>query len=87
MPITFVRPAYTSRTCLICGWRSGAKDPNGRFMWGRCEWRCDRQLNAALNILKGADAGRWFYPDGPANEELTDMRAYGGEVAGACMPR
>jgi transposase len=45
-----------------------------------CGWRCGRHLNAALNLLRTQDEGRWFSPDRLPNEVMTAMRAYGEEV-------
>jgi hypothetical protein len=37
-------------------------------------------LNAALNLLKTQDEGRWFSPDRLPNEVMTAKRAYEEEA-------
>jgi len=56
MPVIYVNPRGTSQTCPKCGWLRKAKEPNGQlFECPECEWKMDRHLNAAINILKTQD--------------------------------
>jgi IS605 OrfB family transposase len=80
-------PAWnTSRTCARCGCLQtglrGAQDPKTRmvFRCPKCGWTCNRHLNAALNLLKTQDEGRWFSPDRLPNEVMTAKRAYEEEA-------
>jgi transposase len=80
-------PAWnTSRTCAKCGClrtgHGGEQDPKSRrvFSCPRCGWRCGGHLNAALNLLKTQNEGRWFSPDRLPNEVMAVKRAYGEEV-------
>ncbi len=53
VPIIKVNPAWTSKTCRVCGARR--RDRVGQdFVCLRCDWEMDRQHNAGLNILKSA---------------------------------
>jgi len=53
VPIIKVNPAWTSKTCPMCGARR--RDRVGKdFVCLVCDWEMDRQHNAALNILKTA---------------------------------
>jgi putative transposase len=53
VPIIKVHPAWTSKTCPVCGARR--RDRVGQdFVCLRCDWEMDRQINAGLNILKTA---------------------------------
>ena len=53
VPIIKVNPAWTSKTCPVCGARR--RDRVGKdFVCLICDWEMDRQHNAALNILKTA---------------------------------
>src|SRR5438445_6451971 len=53
VPIIKVNPAWTSKTCPVCGARR--RDRVGReFVCLVCDWEMDRQINAGLNILKSA---------------------------------
>ena len=53
VPIIKVNPAWTSRTCPVCGARR--RDRVGKvFVCLMCDWEMDRQINAGLNILKTA---------------------------------
>jgi IS605 OrfB family transposase len=53
VPVIKVNPAWTSKTCPVCGARR--RDRVGQdFVCLRCDWEMDRQHNAALNILKTA---------------------------------
>jgi putative transposase len=76
----------TSRTCVMCGClltgHRGVQDPNTRrlFQCPRCGWTCNRHLNAALNLLRTQDEGRWFSPDRLPDEVMTVKRAYGEEA-------
>ncbi len=56
VPIIKVNPAWTSKTCPVCGARR--RDRVGKvFVCLMCDWEMDRQINAGLNILKTALAG------------------------------
>ena len=51
VPILWVSPYLTSRTCPRCGEVSEHRRRVGtRFDCAKCGWSCDRQLNAGLNI-------------------------------------
>ncbi len=53
VPIIKVNPAWTSKTCPVCGARR--RDRVGQdFVCLLCDWEMDRQHNAGLNILKSA---------------------------------
>ena len=53
VPIVKVNPAWTSKTCPVCGARR--RDRVGKvFVCLMCDWEMDRQINAGLNILKTA---------------------------------
>src|SRR5437879_3293488 len=53
VPIIKVNPAWTSKTCPVCGARR--RDRVGKeFVCLVCDWEMDRQHNAGLNILKSA---------------------------------
>lgn len=53
VPIIKVNPRYTSKTCPRCGEVKERRSRVGRvFVCGKCGWRCDRQLNAGLNICR-----------------------------------
>jgi len=53
VPIIKVNPAWTSKTCPVCGARR--RDRVGKvFVCEMCDWEMDRQINAGLNILKTA---------------------------------
>jgi IS605 OrfB family transposase len=86
IPLSYVPAKNTSRTCVRCGClqtgHRGERDPKTRITFDcpRCGWMCDRHLNAALNLLRTQDEGRWFSPDRFPNEVMTAMRAYGEEV-------
>ena len=49
--VTKVNPAWTSCTCSECSWR-GPKSAARVFVCGSCGFSCDRDLNAARNILR-----------------------------------
>jgi IS605 OrfB family transposase len=86
IPLSYVPATNTSQTCARCGCLQtryrGEQDPKTRITFDcpTCGWRCGRHLNAALNLLKTQDEGRWFSPDRLPNEVMTAMRAYGEEV-------
>jgi IS605 OrfB family transposase len=62
VPIIRVNPRYTSRTCPRCGEVKERRSRVGRvFVCGRGRWRCDRQLNAGLNICRTA-LREWVTP-------------------------
>lgn len=75
--VSYVPARNTSRTCAKCGClrigHEGEQDPNARqvFQCPECGWTCNRHLNAALNLLKTQDEGRWFSPDRYPNEVMT----------------
>ncbi len=83
--IRYVPAKNTSRTCARCGCllnrHYGELDPKTRqvFTCPECGFKCDRHLNAAFNLLKTQDEGRWFSPDRLPNEVMTAKRAYGEE--------
>jgi len=52
VPIIFIDPHYTSKTCPACG--AQRRGRVGRMFECECGWRMDRQTNAGLNILKRA---------------------------------
>ena len=53
VPVIEVNPAWTSKTCPVCGVRR--RDRVGQdFVCLVCDWEMDRQHNAGLNILKSA---------------------------------
>jgi putative transposase len=53
VPLIKVHPAWTSKTCPVCGARR--RDRVGQdFVCEMCDWEMDRQHNAGLNILKTA---------------------------------
>jgi len=53
VPVIKVNPAWTSKTCPVCGARR--RDRVGQdFVCEMCDWEMDRQHNAGLNILKSA---------------------------------
>jgi putative transposase len=85
VPLTYVPARNTSRTCARCGClRSGFRgeqDPKTRqvFQCPECGWICGRHVNAALNLLRTQDEGRWFSPDRFRNEVMTEQRAYAEE--------
>ncbi len=55
VPIIKVNPAWTSKTCPVCGARR--RDRVGQvFVCLMCDWEMDRQINAGMNILKTAIA-------------------------------
>ncbi len=53
VPVIKVNPAWTSKTCPVCGARR--RDRVGQdFVCSVCDWEMDRQHNAACNILLSA---------------------------------
>jgi IS605 OrfB family transposase len=53
VPVIKVNPAWTSKTCPVCGARR--RDRVGKvFVCLMCDWEMDRQINAGMNILKSA---------------------------------
>ena len=53
VPVIKVNPAWTSKTCPVCGARR--RDRVGKvFVCLACDWEMDRQINAGMNILKSA---------------------------------
>src|SRR5207253_8798163 len=56
VPLSEGNPAWTSKTCPVCGARR--RDRVGKvFVCLMCDWEMDRQINAGMNILKTALAG------------------------------
>ncbi|MCI4360136.1 MAG: RNA-guided endonuclease TnpB family protein [Thermoplasmata archaeon] len=54
-PVLKINPAYTSKTCPVCGVIKDRRRRVGRvFVCDSCRWRCDRQRNAGLNICRTA---------------------------------
>ncbi len=47
IPTVEVDPAFTSRTCLVCGTGRGALGRSRWFLCPVCGWRADRDVNAA----------------------------------------
>ncbi len=53
VPVIKVNPAWTSKTCPVCGARR--RDRVGKvFVCLMCDWEMDRQINAGMDILKTA---------------------------------
>lgn len=70
VPVILVNPRYTSKTCPRCRERKERGSRVGAvFRCESCGWRCDRQLNAGLNIARTALGetpelgGLWLDPD------------------------
>lgn len=64
-----VNPAYTSQDCSRCGHRNPGKTPNRVYHCRACGHRLNRDVNAAINILRSAlatEQGRCA-PDAPEN--------------------
>ena len=53
MPLIKVNPAWTSKTCPVCGARRRER-VGKEFVCLACDWEMDRQINVGLNILKSA---------------------------------
>ena len=53
VPVIKVNPAWTSKTCPVCGARRRERVGQD-FVCEMCDWEMDRQHNAACNILKTA---------------------------------
>ena len=53
VPIIKVNPAWTSKTCPVCGARRRERVGQD-FVCSVCDWEMDRQHNAACNILQSA---------------------------------
>ena len=53
VPVIKVNPAWTSKTCPVCGARRRERVGQD-FVCSVCDWEMDRQHNAALNILQSA---------------------------------
>jgi IS605 OrfB family transposase len=56
VPIVWVDPYLSSKTCPKCGEISKHRRVGAKFDCAKCGWSCDRQLNAGLNL--GATALR-----------------------------
>ncbi len=54
-----VNPAYTSKTCSVCGLVFEGLTLKDRWITCRCGVSLDRDHNAAINILKRAGSVRW----------------------------
>jgi putative transposase len=50
--IVLVNPAYTSKTCFSCGELFPDLAPADRWIACACGWTIDRDVNAAMNILR-----------------------------------
>ena len=55
VPIIKVNPAWTSKTCPVCGARRRGRVGQD-FVCLMCDWEMNRQINAGMNILKTAIA-------------------------------
>lgn len=52
VPVVAVNPAYTSRTCAMCGYEAkGNRPTQATFVCGRCGHEAHADINAARNIL------------------------------------
>jgi putative transposase len=72
VPVIKVNPRNTSKTCPICGEIKERRTRVGRvFVCASCGWRCDRQLNAGLNICRTVLREA---PQGPSNSGLGGLR-------------
>jgi len=79
VPVIKVNPAWTSKTCPVCGARR--RDRVGKeFVCLKCDWEMDRQINAGLNILKSALASNEalaravrFQPGALRNDVVTPL--------------
>jgi putative transposase len=72
VPVVYVNPRNSSKTCPRCGEVKERRSRVGRvFVCARCGWRCDRQLNAGMNL--GATVLREA-PKGPSNSGLGGLR-------------
>jgi putative transposase len=68
VPVIKVNPRNTSKTCPRCGEIQERRKRVGRvFVCANCRWRCDRQLNAGLNICRTVLREA---PQGPSNSGL-----------------
>ncbi len=68
VPVIKVNPRNTSKTCPKCGEVKERRSRIGRvFVCASCGWRCDRQLNAGLNICRTVLREA---PKGPSNSGL-----------------
>ena len=53
VPVHFVDPRNTSKTCARCGAiREHRSSVGATFVCPTCDWRLDRQLNAGLNVAR-----------------------------------
>lgn len=50
VPVIFVNPAYTSRTCPKCGDIQKHRTRTQMFTCEKCNWKLDKQVNAGINI-------------------------------------
>ncbi len=79
VPVIKVNPAWTSKTCPVCGARR--RDRVGQdFVCSMCDWEMDRQHNAACNILLSALAsnealarGVRFHPGALRNDMVSPL--------------
>jgi putative transposase len=68
VPVIKVNPRNTSKTCPRCCDIKERRSRVGRvFVCAECGWRCDRQLNAGLNICRTVLREA---PQGPSNSGL-----------------
>ena len=92
VPVIKVNPAWTSKTCPVCGARR--RDRVGKvFVCLMCDWEMDRQINAGLNILKTALASNEalaravrFQPGALRHDVVNPLRPVGvadGRTGGA----
>jgi len=89
VPVYWVNPFRTSRTCPRCG---EVKEPRSRvgprFVCDHCGWATDRQLNAGLNLGKtvlrnhAELGGPRLDPDAPSEDAVRLLYPVGGSRRG-----
>jgi putative transposase len=57
--VVWVNPAFTSKTCSACGASFPDLSLSDRWLECSCGLSLDRDVNAAINILKRAGHARW----------------------------
>ena len=79
IPVIFVNPKNTSRTCPICGKTRKSRMGGNEFKC-KCGWHCDIHINASLNILQKATASSealakavWFQPDALRHDPVKSL--------------